>query len=279
MLNLITMPFRCVRTARYALIAAGAVISGLGLWMQINGVPPAGEPVVSGLSGLMALVLDGPTTVFGIFSKIGGVLALLGLLGMTVHDMAPAKDAAPLTADPDPVEQPQVLASPQTASTWQERLAAKSAPQPRDRAAVSVGSVARIGLIGVVICAFLGVLGAIFLGSAGQVPTPANAASPAIATNLGHAMIRAHLAVAGVVTDTPPATPAAMSLPKFDPATILPWVKSQLAQALAGDQSAMITLSSLFGGIFVLLLGIKILVAVRRDKASQRTSTKWVSYS
>ena len=274
MLNLVTLPFRWVRATRYALIASGAMISGLGLWLQINGVPPAGEPVISGLRGLMALVMDGPTTVFGVFSKIGGCLALLGLLGMTVHDIVPVK--APWSAGPDTLLDP-VPAEPAlnvaVASTWQERLAAKTGPQPGAAATKSSGSMLRIGLIGLVICAFLAVLGASLLGTApGQTATTGTAAAP------GHAMIRAHLAAAGVVNDATPVA-AAFTIPKFDPAIIVPWVKAQLAQALAGDQAAMITLGAIFGGIFVLLLGIQVMFAVRRAKVTQRTSTRRISYS
>ena len=154
MLRLITLPFRWVRAARYVLIAAGAIVSGLGLWMQIKGVPPAGESVVSGLRGAMALVMDGPTTIFGVFSKIGGVMALLGLLGMTVHDMAPANKASP----DEPDDQPQPMTTTPAVSTWQERLAAKTGPQPTERAVKSTGVALRIGVIGLVICAFLAVL-------------------------------------------------------------------------------------------------------------------------
>ena len=270
MLRLITLPFRWVRAARYVLIAAGAIVSGLGLWMQIKGVPPAGESVVSGLRGAMALVMDGPTTIFGVFSKIGGVMALLGLLGMTVHDMAPANKASP----DEPDDQPQPMTTTPAASTWQERLAAKTGPQPTERAVKSTGVALRIGVIGLVICAFLAVLGATLLGgTTGQ-------GVAAVATTPGHAMIRAHLATTGAISDTAPAaTLAAFDIPKFDPATIVPWVKAQLAMALAGDKAAMITLGSIFGGLFVLLLGIKIMFAVRRDKATQRTSTRRVSYS
>lgn len=272
MLHLITLPFRWVRATRYALIASGALISGLGLWMQINGVPPAGAQVVTGLSGLMALVMDGPTTVFGVFSKIGGCMALLGLLGMTVHDLAPAKTA--FEPNPDPEDQPRVAAEPTAASTWQERLAAKSDPAPVTKAPKSGGTVLRMGLIGAVICAFLAVLAATLLGGqAGTAPVIANAGAP------GHAMIRAHLTAAGAIGDAAPATIAAgYTIPKFDPAIILPWIKAQLAQALAGDQTAMITLGALFGGLLVLLLGIKIIFAMRRDKVSQRTPTRRASY-
>lgn len=273
MLRLITLPFRWVRAARYALIAVGAALSGLGLWMQINGIPPAGEPVVSGLGDLMALVIDGPTTVFGVFSKIGGVMAMLGLFGMTVHDIAPAR----AVASDEAADQQQQTADPVTASTWQDRLAAKTVPQPAERVVKSTGTALRIGVIGVVICAFLAVLGATLLGGpVGQAPTIAAASTP------GQAMIRAHLATDGVVSDASPAAAsalAAFAIPNFDPTTIVPWVKVRLAAALAGDQAAMITLGSIFGGIFVLLLGIKIMFALRRDRAAQRTPTRRVSYS
>lgn len=276
MLSHLALPFRFVRAARYGLIASGALISGLGLWMQIKGIPSGGEALVGGLRDLVSLALDGPVTIFGVFSKIGGVLALLGLLGMTVHDIAPAKSAA--TDDPTPDHKPEVVGTVGPAmSTWQERLAAKAEPQQREQTPKSAVSALRFGLVGLVLCAFLAALAATFLGSsAGQVPVVADASAP------GHAMIRAHLAAAGVVSDTAPAAPsalAALSIPKFDPTTIVPWVKVQLTKALAGDQAAMITLGSIFGGIFVLLLGTKIMFAVRRDKATQRTSTRRVSYS
>lgn len=277
MLRFITLPFRWVRATRYLLIAAGALVSGLGLWMQIKGVPSAGEPVVSGLREAMALVMDGPTTVFGVFSKIGGVIALLGLLGMTVHDIAPAKTADPDEPADKPTDQPEHVTTPMAASTWQERLAAKSGPQPAERVVKSTGTALRIGIVGLVICAFLAVLGATLLGGPiGQGPAIVASSTP------GQAMIRAHLTAGGVVSDTSPAVPsalAALSIPKFDPATIVPWVKVQLAAALAGDQTAMITLGSIFGGVFVALLGIKIMFAMRRDRAAQRTPTRRISYT
>ena len=308
MLNLISLPFRFLRTWRFGLIALGALISGLGLWMQIKGVPAGLDPFVAVLRGLVDPVLDGPATIFGIASKIGGVLALAGLLGMTVHDIAPA---ARLGVMDQPLPEPTEAAGPtpmQQASTWQDRLAAKTASPTPQRASRSFGSTLRMGVAGLVICGFLAVLGATFLGNvglgnaglgnaglgnaglgnagagntglgdvdAGQTGTAQSAAnlSPA------QAMIQGHLARAGF---TPAANPAEVqprfAIPKLDPAVIVPWVKQQLALALSGDQTAMITLGSIFGGIFVLLLGIKISFAMRRDKASQRTSTRRISYS
>lgn len=293
MLNLISLPFRFLRTCRFGLIALGALISGLGLWMQIKGVPPGLDPIVAVLRGLVGPVLDGPVTIFGIASKIGGVLALAGLLGMTVHDIAPA---ARLGVVDQPLPEPTEASGTtpmQQSSTWQDRLAAKTAPPPPQRASRTFGSTLRMGVVGLVICAFLAVLGATFLGhaglgkagagntglgdvDAGQTGTAQSAAnlSPA------QAMIQGHLARAGF---TPVANPAGgqprFAIPKLDPAVIVPWVKQQLALALSGDQTAMITLGSIFGGIFALLLGIKISFAVRRDKASQRTSTRRISYS
>jgi hypothetical protein len=233
---------------------------------------------VAAMRGLMTSMLDGQVTVFGMFSKIGGVLALLGLLGMTIHDIAPAKmeESEALPGTEVPVE-----ASTPAASTWQERLAAKTEPQLKTRAAVaprSFGSVLRTGAIGAVICAFLAVLGATFLGQTG----PGAAGSATLAElSPAQAMIQGHLAQAGAISaaDQPRSVTAGFSIPKLDPAAIVPWVKNQLALALTGDQTAMITLGSIFGGIFVLLLGIKIMFAVRRDKATQRTSTRRISYS
>ena len=80
-----------------------------------------------------------------------------------------------------------------------------------------------------------------------------------------------------MVNDATPVA-AAFTIPKFDPAIIVPWVKAQLAQALAGDQAAMITLGAIFGGIFVLLLGIKVMFATRRAKVQPATRRK-LSYS
>lgn len=275
MLRLFTLPFRWVRATRYALIASGALISGLGLWMQINGVPPAGEPVISGLRDLMALVMDGPTTVFGVFSKIGGVMALLGLLGMTVQDIAPAGRRV-TRADPAPDIQSALMVSDPAASTWQERLAAKTGPQPREPAVKSTRSSLRFAVVGLVICAFLTVLVAALLGAApGQAPAGADSAGP------GHAMIRAHLAAAGAISDEGPVFGLAeFAVSKFDPAVIVPWVKAQLALALGGDQAAMITLGSLFGGIFVLMLGIKIVFGLRRSKTlGRQVSLRQIGYN
>jgi hypothetical protein len=269
MLHLITMPFRFVRTCRFALIILGALISGIGLWMQIKGVPPGVDPVVSVLRDVMTPMLDGQVTVFGMFSKIGGVLALLGLLGMTIHDIAPAGTA---DAGPDDLPEPAAVAVANSAatSTWQERLAAKTEPQLTRHAVTaprSFGSVLRIGAIGAVICAFLAVLGATFLGNS----APGSASSAAVADlSPAQAMIQGHLADAGAISATgqPRPVAATFSIPKLDPTAIVPWVKTQLALALTGDQTAMITLGSIIGGIFVLLLGIKIMFAARRDLGS-----------
>jgi hypothetical protein len=277
MLNLITMPFRLVRASRFVLIALGALISGFGLWMQIKGVPPGVDPIVAALRSVMTPVLDGQVTVFGLFSKIGGVLALLGLLGMTIHDIAPA--APPNSAKPDAAPDlaaPEMRQTP-AETTWQERLAAKTADNPNSRKAQprAAGSVLRVGVIGLVICAFLAVLGATFLGQSGP-----NGTQQTVAANLSpaQAMIRSHLAASGV-TGPVRSADTALTIPKFDPSTIVPWVKDQLALALAGDQEAMITLGSIVGGIFVLMLGIKIMFAVRRDKARQQARPRGVSYS
>ena len=174
-------------------------------------------------------------------------------------------------------------------STWQERLAAKSAHQPPEKAAGtprSVGTMLRVGVIGAVICAFLAVLGATFLGSAGPGSIGSGAGSaPQIAANLSpaQAMIQGHLANAGAsgaTTSAPNASVVgAFAIPKIDPAALVPWVKDQLTRALSGDQVAMITLGSIVGGMFILLLGIKVMFAVRRDRASQRTSTRRISYT
>lgn len=281
MLNLISLPFRFLRTCRFGLIALGALISGLGLWMQIKGVPPGMDPIVTVLRGLVNPVLDSPVTIFGIASKIGGVLALAGLLGMTVHDIAPA---ARLGVIDQPLPEPTEVSGTtpmQQASTWQDRLAAKTESQPRGRVAAdprTFGAVLRMGAIGAAICGFLAVLGATFLGNAGS----GSSGLAALASlSPAQAMIQGHLADAGAISAvaSAPSAVAGLSIPKLDPAVILPWVKNQLALALSGDQTAMITLGSIVGGIFVLLLGIKITFAVRRDKARQQTGSRRTSYS
>ena len=280
MLNLITLPLRFVRKCRFALIILGALIGGFGLWMQINGVPPAVEPVIVTLRSLLMPVLQEQATIFGMFSKIGGVMALLGLLGMTIHDITSPKVAPPVAK----AELALLFIEREPAtSTWQERLAAKTEPQIKLLAAPAprlFGSKLWTGVIGAVFCAFLGALGATFLGNAGAGP-----ADPTLAlANLSpaQAMIQGHLANAGAA-DLPSSTvvsaAGSFAIPKLDPAALVPWVKEQLALALTGDQTAMITLGSIVGGIFVLLLGLTLMFALRRDKARQQTSTRRTSYS
>jgi hypothetical protein len=274
MRGIISLPFRFVRAGRFGLIAVGAGITGLGLWLQINGVPPGVDPVIAGLNMLLSPVVDPQHTVFGLLSKVGGVMALLGLLGMTLHDIAPA-GAKIAEADDDLMSTfaPEPAPAKPAQSTWQERLAAKSDTTPVAQAAKSrsIGSVLRKTVVGLVICAFLAVLGATIYGqmNGGAVTATQATAQP----STGRAMVQAHLAQAGAIaapaSAAPSSTPAAMAfdIPKFDPATIVPWVKDQLARALAGDQAAMINLGSIVGGIFVLMLGIKIIFARKRGKA------------
>ncbi len=132
MLNLITLPLCFVRKYRFALIILGVLIGGFGLWMQINGVPPGVEPVIAALRSLLMPVLQEQATIFGIFSKIGGVMALLGLLGMTIHDITPSKVAKPVAkAEPALL----FIEREPAPSTRQKRLAVKTEPQIKEQTA------------------------------------------------------------------------------------------------------------------------------------------------
>ena len=276
MRGIISLPFRFVRAGRFGLIAVGAGVTGLGLWLQINGVPPGVDPVISGLNLLLSPVVDPQNTVFGLLSKVGGVMALLGLLGMTLHDIVPAGGRAVEPDDdlsPIPEDEPALVRPVQ--STWQERLAAKSnaapsAPVARTR---SFTAVLRRFVVGLVICAFLAVLGATIYGQMNPGGSAAATQTP------GRAMITAHLAQTGAIA-APASAPVAVSfeIPKFDPATIVPWIKDQLARALAGDQAAMITLGSIVGGLFALMVVFNIIFALRRNK-SRRSAIREMGYN
>lgn len=267
--GIITLPFRLLRTVRFVLIGLGAVITGCGLWLQINGIPMALAPVLTALRA--ALAVDPQATAFGMMSRIGGVLGLMGLLGMTLHDIAPRRPpAAPDVSDLDagaPASGP--AARGQAAqSTWQERLAAKSAvrpaPGPVARPAFSFAAMLRKIIILLVIGAFLAVLAATLSGYV-------NPAAPALAdAGPGQAMIRAHLAVAGGASAPAALALSAFNLPDLTATDLVPWVKETLARALTGDQDAMILLGSIAGGVFALLVAISVMVTVRRRRAPGR---------
>ena len=271
MFGIITLPFRLLRTVRFVLIGLGAVITGCGLWLQINGIPMALAPVLTALRTALALAVDPQATVFGLMSSIGGVLGLTGLLGMTLHDIAPRRPpAAPDVSDLDAgAPAPGPAARRQAAqSTWQERLAAKSAahpaPGPVARPAFSFAAMLRRIVILLVIGAFLAVLAATLNGYANPAASALADAGP------GQAMIRAHLAAAGGSAAPAALALSAFNLPDLTATDLVPWGKETLARALTGDQDAMILLGSMVGGLLALLVAIKMMVAVRRRRVSGR---------
>jgi hypothetical protein len=276
MRNLFSLPFRFLRICRFALITVGALIIGLGLWLQIEGVPNGVEPAIAALRGLMTPVFDEQATIFGMFSKIGGVLALLGLLGMTIQNVAPT-GTPNLTATPEPATP--AASNAVSHSALQAQLVVETEPLPNvhpTRASQSFASGLRTGAIKAVICTFLMVLGATFLGSVG----PGNTGQVVIAPGQtpAQAMIQGHLASAAInIAATGPST-TAFSIPTLDPADVVPWVQQQLARALSGDQAAMIKLGAIVGGIFILLVGIRIMFVARRGKTTRQTRAGRVSY-
>ena len=287
MSGIITLPFRTVRAGRFALIGIGAIITGLGLWLQINGIPDSIAPVISTIGKLLSPLIDPQNTVFGLMSKIGGVLGLLGLLGMTMHDIAPARSGEADAEDgPLPVYTPVItLAAKPAQSTWQERLAAKTVtgspriPQIKHRR--SFADMLRLVLASAVVIAFVAVLAATFFGL--PQTTATNTASVALP---GRAMIQAHLAGGlqgqqAIAVPQTAATPAAFdfALPDVDPAVVLAWGKDQLARAMTGDQDAMIKLGSIVGAIFALMLILKILFSLGRRKAVRRSQIGQMGYN
>lgn len=281
MLRIITLPFRLLRGSRFALIACGAMVTGLGLWLQINGVPPMIAPAVDLLRQTLGGVMDPQITVFGMLSKLGGVLALLGLLGMILQDLTRRTTTAAPQFVPVPGQ-----AADAAHSTWQDRLAARTASKSTDEPASLAAHKPRFSLakalqsLGalMVIGAVLAVLGAAFLG-------PDSAPQSATQT-LAQSMIRAQLAGAGdalaldVAIGAPAtASPRAFDLPQIDPATFVPWAREVLTRASAGDQDAMLMLGAIAGGLVAVLLGLKVIFGTGRRKSTRGTTTGKMQYT
>jgi hypothetical protein len=91
-------PFRKGATALF-LIAA--MLFGLGIWAHLMPQPahPAAEmitrAVAPALRDSLAPVLGQPETTFGLFARVGGATALLGLFLLTLRRREPAAPAAP----------------------------------------------------------------------------------------------------------------------------------------------------------------------------------------
>jgi hypothetical protein len=92
---------RPFRTGATALFVIAAVIFGLGVWAQV--MPQADNPAMEMITKVAAPtlqdslspVLGQPETTFGLFARVGGGVALLGLLLLTLRRREPAAPVAP----------------------------------------------------------------------------------------------------------------------------------------------------------------------------------------
>lgn len=93
---------RPFRTGATALFLLAAVIFGLGLWAQI--APQASNPAMQMITDVAAPTLlesippalGRPETTFGLFAKLGGAVALVGLLLLTLRRRGADTPAAPV---------------------------------------------------------------------------------------------------------------------------------------------------------------------------------------
>ncbi len=188
---------RLLHRSAFALLVLSALVMGLGVWGQIehNRLEQARAEtfVTSGEEGVSAMPVpailrpfednmippillgdSGHPTVFGVFSRLGGAIGLMGLLLFTLQGRAPAlriPEAEPAELEPQTMQQAQ--AAP--LAEWQRRLKDKMRDESSEVAAVLreprqspvSGNLAYRAVLGIVVLAFVTLSAAVLLGKSG----------------------------------------------------------------------------------------------------------------
>jgi len=232
-------------TLGLAAIAAGAVME----WQGID-LPP----------------MLGSTTAFGIMARIGGGIALLGLLAFalpSLSDPATAVEPAPEAA-PDP--EPAASVTPRRMAEWQQRLAEKAAaaepePAPPPPANRRVGRALHRAALAVVGLAFIGLLGMTLWNQlAPSLFAPATAApAPQV--------VAIDDRPAEVLTDV---TASAGHWTDIDVTSLRDWALDRVTLAMNGDRTAIMQLAGIGAGVVFAVFALFLYFALRSVTSRRR---------
>ncbi|MCX7301276.1 MAG: hypothetical protein NTX73_13055 [Rhodobacterales bacterium] len=177
---------RLLHRASFVLLFLSAVVIGLGVWGQIEHnrlgqaraevfvtlgqegvsalpVPAILRPFEDNMIPLILLGDSGNPTVFGVFSRLGGAIGLMGLLLFTLRGGAPAPrlpEAEDVEPEPPTMQQAQAV----PIADWQRRLKEKYEP----RQTQTSGRLAYRAVLAVVALAFVTLSAAVILGNSGS---------------------------------------------------------------------------------------------------------------
>lgn len=236
------------------------------------GVAALAAGVVMQMQGIALPPMLGSVTAFGVMARIGGGIAILGLVLFALGELRGTPAAAPAGERPFPSDLPKAAPAPdlppavnQRVADWQRRLAEKSAAPAAAPPAPRAGIRARLhrAALAVVAIAFVGLLGLTVWNQIGPALTAsAEPAAPAPVTVEDLALAVADAAI--------PDAPADRHWTELDLAPVLEWFAAKAALAMVGDRTAMLQLGMIAGGVLFLIVGSYVFMMLRRINGRRR---------
>lgn len=240
--------------------ALRALLSRLALPLLALGLAAIAAGAVLEWQGIALPPLLGSTTAFGIMARIGGGIALAGLLFLALTALAEPEPtvAAQEQAEQEPEPAPEPSVTPRRMAEWQRRLAEKAAaaepePAPPPPAARGIGRLLHKAALAVVGVAFVGLLGMTLWNQlAPGLFSPAAAPAPQVVA----------------MDDRPAEVLTDAAAPKghwtdIDVTPLRDWALDRVARAMAGDRTAILQLAGIGAGVVFAVFALFLYFALR----------------
>ncbi len=233
------------------LVALGLAAIAAGVVLQRQGIdlPP----------------MLGSSTAFGIMARIGGGIALAGLLAFALSTLGDPAPAAEPDAEPAAEPEPAASITPRRMAEWQQRLAEKAAaaepePAPPPPATHRVGRMLHRAALSVVGLAFVGLLGMTLWNqlSPGLFAPDADPAPKVVAMDDRPAE---------VLTD---AAAPARHWTDIDVTPLRDWALTRVALAMNGDRTAILQLAGIGAGVVFSVFALFLYFALRSVTGRRR---------